>query len=146
LRLTSEKPVVRTHLRPLKFLQLDGLFETLIGDPVTTAGNHRADLDALLWRERWLFEYWAHAASIVLTEDYPIHHTMTREYRVTVKSAAKRHWLAANEGFPSLRPGRAGGGGPLPAEPARRSTRCARSAWRGRVTSSATSPSAAIQA
>jgi uncharacterized protein YcaQ len=23
----------------------------------------------LLWRERWLFEYWAHAASIVLTEE-----------------------------------------------------------------------------
>ena len=26
---------------PTKFLQLDSLFETLIGDPVTTAGNHR---------------------------------------------------------------------------------------------------------
>jgi len=38
----------------------------------------------LLWRERWLFEYWAHAASIVLTEDYPIHHAMMRGYRVTV--------------------------------------------------------------
>ncbi|HEY2287658.1 MAG TPA: crosslink repair DNA glycosylase YcaQ family protein [Streptosporangiaceae bacterium] len=22
----------------------------------------RADLDTLLWRERWLFEYWTHAA------------------------------------------------------------------------------------
>ena len=29
---------------PTKFLQLDGLFETLIGDPVTTAGNHRCML------------------------------------------------------------------------------------------------------
>jgi uncharacterized protein YcaQ len=36
-------------------------------------GYDRADLDALLWHERRLFEYWAHAASIVLTEDYPIH-------------------------------------------------------------------------
>ncbi len=36
-------------------------------------GFDRDDLDTLLWRERWLFEYWAHAASIVLTEDYPIH-------------------------------------------------------------------------
>lgn len=36
-----------------------------------------ADLDRLLWEGRTLFEYWAHAASIVLTEDYPIHqHTM----------------------------------------------------------------------
>lgn len=32
-----------------------------------------AVLDKLLWQERTLFEYWAHAASIVLTEDYPIH-------------------------------------------------------------------------
>lgn len=32
-----------------------------------------AHLDTLLWEERQLFEYWAHAASIVLTKDYPIH-------------------------------------------------------------------------
>src|SRR5689334_7431535 len=32
-----------------------------------------ADLDTLLWQDRSLFEYWAHAAAIVLTEDYPIH-------------------------------------------------------------------------
>src|SRR5262245_24943147 len=31
-----------------------------------------AHLDKLLWEERRLFEYWAHAASIVLTEEYPI--------------------------------------------------------------------------
>lgn len=37
-----------------------------------------ADLDALLWQERRLFEYWAHAASIVLTEDYPIHQYLMR--------------------------------------------------------------------
>lgn len=37
-------------------------------------GNYdRKNLDKLLWEERSLFEYWAHAASIVLTEDYPIH-------------------------------------------------------------------------
>jgi len=39
-----------------------------------------ADLDALLWQERSLFEYWAHAASIVLTEDYPIHHFLMRQH------------------------------------------------------------------
>jgi uncharacterized protein len=38
------------------------------------------DLDALMWRERRLFEYWAHMASIVLTEDYPIHHLLMRQY------------------------------------------------------------------
>src|SRR2546421_13123432 len=29
-------------------------------------------LDTLLWNERRLFESWAHAASIVVTEHYPI--------------------------------------------------------------------------
>lgn len=38
------------------------------------------DLDTLMWRERRLFEYWAHMASIVLTEDYPIHHLLMRQY------------------------------------------------------------------
>jgi hypothetical protein len=36
---TGSNPVA-----PTKFSQLDGLFETLIGDPVTTAGNHRCML------------------------------------------------------------------------------------------------------
>src|SRR5260221_2394012 len=39
-----------------------------------------AHLDHLLWNERCLFEYWAHAASIVLTEDYPIHHARMRTF------------------------------------------------------------------
>src|SRR6476661_9336077 len=38
-----------------------------------------AQLDHLLWTERRLFEYWAHAASIVLTEDYPIHSYWMRQ-------------------------------------------------------------------
>jgi hypothetical protein len=33
---TGSNPVA-----PTRFLQLDGIFETLIGGPVTTAGNHR---------------------------------------------------------------------------------------------------------
>src|SRR5436305_9556658 len=37
-------------------------------------------LDRLLWQERRLFEYWAHAASIVLTQDYPIHQMRMRSY------------------------------------------------------------------
>ena len=32
-----------------------------------------AALEALQWETRQLFQYWAHAASIVPTEDYPIH-------------------------------------------------------------------------
>ena len=36
---TGSNPVA-----PTRFVQLDGLFETLIGDPVTTGGNHRCTL------------------------------------------------------------------------------------------------------
>jgi len=37
-------------------------------------GNfNRADFEQVMWQDRSLFEYWAHAASIVLTEDYPVH-------------------------------------------------------------------------
>src|ERR1051326_6977588 len=37
-----------------------------------------AHLDKLLWQDRVLFEYWAHEASIVLTEEYPIFSGMMR--------------------------------------------------------------------
>src|SRR2546430_5564882 len=44
-------------------------------------GNlRRADLDKLLWDEKKVFEHWSHAASIVLTEDYPLHLSLMRRY------------------------------------------------------------------
>ena len=39
-----------------------------------------AELDRLMWKERRLFEYWGHAASIVLTEDYALHKVMMKTY------------------------------------------------------------------
>lgn len=47
------------------------------------------DFEVLLWRERKLFEYWAHCASIVLTEDFPIHNAMMREYLAIVNPCFK---------------------------------------------------------
>jgi uncharacterized protein len=49
-------------------------------------------LDLLLWQERRLFEYWAHAASIVLTQDYPLHQMRMRSYG---KGAGA--WIQQNE-------------------------------------------------
>ena len=40
----------------------------------------RTDLDNLLWRDKKLFEYWAHQASIVLMEDYPLYYSLMRRY------------------------------------------------------------------
>jgi len=51
-------------------------------------------LDQLLWHERHLFEYWAHCASIVLTEDYPFYHPMMRSFP---QSARTREWMEHNE-------------------------------------------------
>ena len=39
-----------------------------------------AELDKALWEEKTLFHYWAHAASLVPTVDYPIHQVMMRTY------------------------------------------------------------------
>ena len=40
----------------------------------------RADLERLIWRERKLFQGWGHAASLLLTEDYPLHYSLMRRY------------------------------------------------------------------
>jgi uncharacterized protein len=111
---------------------LDGLRQVLRGlrvlqlDPVNVvARSHllvlwsrlgafdRADLDTLLWDERWLFEYWAHAASIVLTEDYPIHRAMMRQYGVA-ENSRMQGWLAANDDFRRYVLARLRDAGPLP--------------------------------
>src|SRR5262245_12379353 len=58
-----------------------------------------ADVDRLLWEDRSLFEYWAHAAAIVLTEDYPIHHhemLKLRTHRPTWKPGMLE-WMEANQ-------------------------------------------------
>jgi uncharacterized protein len=108
---------MRQVLRALRCLQLD---------PVNVvARSHllvlwsrlgsfgRDDLDTLLWRERWLFEYWAHAASIVLTEDYPIHSVMMRAYP---GAASHRDWIVANDVLRRYVLEQLGESGPLPAD------------------------------
>ncbi|MEO8612908.1 MAG: crosslink repair DNA glycosylase YcaQ family protein [Chloroflexota bacterium] len=66
-------------------------------------GNYDpADVDRLLWEDRSLFEYWAHAAAIVLTEDYPIHHHEMQKLR-THKPTWKPGMLEWIEANPALR-------------------------------------------
>ena len=77
----------------------------------------QADLDRLLWEERRLFEYWAHAASIVLTEDYPIHRETMRRYAraETPWSGRIQTWVAANDALRRHVLGELGRHGPRPA-------------------------------
>ncbi|HYS29761.1 MAG TPA: crosslink repair DNA glycosylase YcaQ family protein [Candidatus Limnocylindria bacterium] len=58
----------------------------------------RAELDRLLWKDRALFEFWAHAASVVLTEDYPLHAGMMRTWirRESPRSKLFGEWADQN--------------------------------------------------
>lgn len=60
-----------------------------------------ADLDALLWDDRALFEYWAHAASILPVDDYAIVRPLMkrRDTGGGVWRQRVNEWLAANAGF-----------------------------------------------
>jgi len=106
---------MRQVLRGLRVLQLDPVNVVARSHLLVLwsrlGGFDRDDLNTLLWRERWLFEYWAHAASIVLTEDYPIHRVMMRAYGTAVEN-----WLAANEDFRRYVLDRLRDAGPLPGE------------------------------
>ncbi len=76
-----------------------------------------AHLDALLWRERKLFEYWAHCASIVLSEDYPIHSALMRNYASDDSAWARRvrDWIKVNDALRRAILSRIRRDGPLPA-------------------------------
>lgn len=54
-----------------------------------------AHLDRLLWKDRSLFEYWAHAASIVLSEDYAIHRFQMRTW--PAPGSRFGEWARGNE-------------------------------------------------
>ncbi len=58
-----------------------------------------ADLEKLLYQDRRLFEYWAHAASIVLTDDYPIYQLHMRDWLVGEEGwkIRFREWLDEND-------------------------------------------------
>jgi uncharacterized protein YcaQ len=98
----------------------EGIIETVrsIGclqlDPISTvARNHLLvlwsrlgsypleELDALLWEERKLFEYWAHAASLVLTEEYPVQMRRMRWHHTDQAGWEQRQkeWLEKNRSF-----------------------------------------------
>ena len=59
----------------------------------------RKHLDTLLWEERRLFEAWAHAASIVVTEHFPIHRWIMRRYAAGNWTYAARAlaWMKSND-------------------------------------------------
>lgn len=88
-RLAGDRPPATSSgildvVRDIGCLQLDPISAVARSHTLVVrsrVGNYDLEeLDRLLWQDRHLFEYWAHAASIVLTEDYPIHHALMRSY------------------------------------------------------------------
>lgn len=71
-------------MRDLGYVQLDPINVVAPSHVIalwSRLGSFRAaDLERLLWVEKRLFEHWSHAASIVLTEDYPIYYSQMRRY------------------------------------------------------------------
>lgn len=78
-----------------------------------------AEIDALQWRERRLFEYWAYRASIVPTEDYPIHNLLMRRYPrprpgESIHRVRTRAWIQENRALRRSIMARLRAEGPLP--------------------------------
>jgi len=92
-------------LRQLRCLQLDpirAVERTQYLVLWSRLGAYNRDhFHELVYEQRHLFEYWAHCASIVLTEDYPIHQQMMRGYGKGNSAASQRlaKWVEANASF-----------------------------------------------
>jgi uncharacterized protein YcaQ len=62
-----------------------------------------AELDKLRWQDKTLFEYWAHAASMVLTEEYPLFSWGMRQRQEDPRRAAKyQKWFDQTPGLIEL--------------------------------------------
>src|SRR5262245_51668264 len=80
----SSPTAVLNVVREIRCVQLDPI-SVVARSPVLVLRSRLPSfrpehLDRLLWTDRSLFEYWAHAASIVLSEDYPIHRYQMRTW------------------------------------------------------------------
>ncbi len=71
----------------------------------------RAELARLLYDEKRCFEYWAHCASIVGTNDYPLHATWMRAY--AREATRDMQWIDANPDLHRHILGRLASDGPM---------------------------------
>lgn len=90
-------------VRRIRCIQLDPtnvVARTQLLVPYSRIGRYDpALLDRLMWTDKSLFHYWAHAASVVLTEDYPIHRRQMIAWLSgeTQWAHRVREWMAANQ-------------------------------------------------
>jgi hypothetical protein len=90
-------------MRSIRCLQLDPISAVARSHTLVMWSRARyyslADLERLIYQDRQLFEFWAHAASIVLTEDYALHEPMMRGYAEDTSGYGERtrEWVDQNE-------------------------------------------------
>jgi uncharacterized protein YcaQ len=104
-RLSGERPSADERgilevMRAIRCLQLDPI-NAVARSPLlvlwSRLGNYDpAALRRVIWKEKALFEYWAHAASLVLTEDYPIFAWRMQHYANGGWRERTRKWLDEN--------------------------------------------------
>src|SRR5256712_12427006 len=103
----SGREAILSVIRDLGFVQWDPVNVVAPSHVLTLwsrIGDFRlSDLDRLLWDEKKLFEHWSHAASIVLTEDYPLHHSLMRRYPESL-SKSWRGWRDRARKWPAKKP------------------------------------------
>lgn len=88
----AERPSMLDVIRDLGCVQLDPIRHVERTHRLvlwSRLGNYDpAELASLRWEKRALFEYWAHAASLVLTEEFPVH-----QYRMQLhRDLARSRW------------------------------------------------------
>jgi uncharacterized protein YcaQ len=102
---TRDKKQILSIIRQLGCLQIDPL-NVVARSPLLVLWSRLGkydlqELESLLWEDRLLFEYWAHAASLVLVEDFPIFQYQMRTFSRGDSAWARRvrSWLEINEPF-----------------------------------------------
>ena len=103
LQARSTREAILSVVRDLGYVQWDPINVVAPSHVIalwSRVANFRlSDLDRLLWDEKKLFKHWAHAASIVLTEDYPLYYSMMIRYPESMSKswgawkARARKWL-----------------------------------------------------
>ena len=104
----TERPPMLDVIRDLGCVQLDpirAVERTHLLVLWSRLGNFdEADLETLRWEEKALFEYWAHAASMVLTEEYPLFAWGMRHRRDDKRREARyQKWFDEHPGIIELK-------------------------------------------
>ncbi|HEU4481346.1 MAG TPA: crosslink repair DNA glycosylase YcaQ family protein [Actinomycetota bacterium] len=101
-RPTSSPDEVLACARDLRCIQIDPI-EAVARSQTLVLWSRLQDfeqrhLDAVVWERKDLFHYWAHAASLVLTEDFPIFRAQMRRFLAGGREWERRTkaWIADN--------------------------------------------------